>query len=153
MSASDGRRCGNELRAILDDAFASHLNAVAGRILSQFPPDQARAEFLKWWPASHPTRIWLGYDCPSRAETRKSSSRLHDRRRPSCHTKRNVRTVDSEYSYRSKDESVPKSLLLREDSARGLSPFEHGLVVAFTIGSCKCLAVREHFNGLPETGA
>ena len=44
-------------RAIHDDGLASHLNAVAGRILSQFPPRQARTEFLKWWPASHPTRI------------------------------------------------------------------------------------------------
>jgi hypothetical protein len=35
-------------RVIRDDGRASHLNAVAGRILSQFPPDQARAEFLKW---------------------------------------------------------------------------------------------------------
>jgi hypothetical protein len=38
-------------RAIHDDGPASHLNAVAGRIFSQFPPDQARAEFLKWGAA------------------------------------------------------------------------------------------------------
>jgi hypothetical protein len=41
-------------RVIHDDGPASQINTLAGRILSQFPPERARAEFLKWRAAVTP---------------------------------------------------------------------------------------------------